>query len=1039
MKLSETSIRRPVFATVMALIIVLVGAVSYLQLQVREYPRIDEPVVNVTTSLTGASSEVIESQVTKPLEDSIAGIEGVDIVTSVSRAERSQITVRFKLTKSPEDAAADVRDRVSRVRGKLPDAIDEPVIAKVEADASPIVWLAFMSHTMSALEVTDVIDRIVKPRLQTVPGVAEVRISGDRAYSMRVWLDPDRLAAYRLTVQDVEDALRRQNLEVPAGRIESQQREFSVTARTDLRTPEQFRGIALKTVNGHTVRLSDVARVDESAASERSSVRLNGVPSVSAGVIRQATANPLEVSAGVREVLPRIQEELPEGLTVQQAHDGSVFIDRSIRAVYTTVAEAVVLVALVVFVFLRTLRASIIPLVTIPVSLIGAFALMSMFGFSINTLTLLALVLAIGLVVDDAIVMLENIYRHIEEGMAPFQAALRGTKEVSFAIVAMTLTLAAVYAPLAFTPGRTGRLFVEFALTLAGAVVVSGFTALTLTPMMCSKLLRHNPNPNRFDRMMESVLVWLTTRYGAALRWALARRWIVIGVMLLSAGASWVLFSGMKSELAPMEDQGVVRVTANSPDGATLDYTERYMREIEKIGMSYPEFDRIFILNGFPTVSQGIASMRTTDWTERERSTQELARLMQPRLMALPGVSAFPVTPPSLGGGFRERAVNYVIVTSESYANLAEVAETFLAEMDANPGIVQPDSDLRLNKPEIFIRVDRERAADAGVAVDQVARTIETMLGGRNVTRYQREAEQYDVIVQTAGAGRTTPEDIERLFVRGRADASGVAPMVPLSSLISVTESVSPRELNHFNQRRSVTLTANLAPGYALGEALEFMDATAARVLPPGYASELTGSTREFRASSGALGMVFALALLFIFLVLSAQFESFVDPLVILISVPLSMLGALAALKLSGGTLNVYSQIGLITLVGLITKHGILIVEFSNQLRQQGRSTLEAVVEGASLRLRPIMMTTGAMVLGALPLALAHGAGAESRRQIGWVIVGGMSLGTLLTIFVVPTVYTLFARAKVPGADNTPAQEGPLHPGHAEREPHATA
>ena len=1027
MKFSETSIRRPVFATVMALIIVLVGAVSYLQLQVREYPRIDEPVVNVTTDLKGASSEVIESQVTKPLEDSIAGIEGVDIITSVSRSERSQITVRFKLTKSPEDAAADVRDRVSRVRGKLPDAIEEPVIAKVEADASPTIWLAFMSETLTPLEVTDVVNRIVKPRLQTVPGVADVRVSGDRAYAMRVWLDPDKLASYRLTVQDVEDALRRQNLEVPAGRIESSQREFSVTARTDLRTPEQFGQVALKTSSGYTVRLRDVARIEQAAASERSSVRLNGVPAVSTGVIRQATANPLEVSAGVREILPKIQEELPEGLTVRQATDNSVFIERSIEAVYTTVAEAVVLVALVVFVFLRTFRASVIPLVTIPVSLIGAFGLMSMFGFSINTLTLLALVLAIGLVVDDAIVMLENIYRHIEEGMAPFQAALRGAKEVGFAIVAMTLTLAAVYAPLAFTPGRTGRLFVEFALTLAGAVVVSGFTALTLTPMMCSKLLRHNPNPNRFDRMMERVLVSLTSRYGAALAWTLQRRWLVIGVMLMSAGASGWLFTGMKSELAPMEDQGTVRVTANAPDGATLDYTERYMREIERIGMDYPEFDRTFILNGYPTVSQGIASMRTVDWEERDRSSQELARLMQPRLASLPGVSAFPVTPPSLGGGSRERAINFVIVTSDTYENLSRVSQQFLAAMNANPGIVQPDSDLRLNKPEIFIRVDRERAADAGVPVDQVARTIETMLGGRNVTRYQRDAEQYDVIVQTDRAGRTTPEDIDRLFVRGRADADGAAPMVPLSSLITVTESVSPRELNHFNQRRSVTITANLVPGYALGEALEFMDETAARLLPPGYSTELNGSTREFRSSSGALGLVFVLALVFIFLVLSGQFESFVDPLVIMLSVPLSMLGALAALQLAGGTLNVYSQIGLITLVGLITKHGILIVEFANQLRQQGRSTLEAVVEGASLRLRPIMMTTGAMVLGALPLAFAHGAGAESRRQIGWVIVGGMSVGTLLTIFVVPTVYTLLARRKVPGANNTPAEDGPMH------------
>ncbi|CAN7368002.1 efflux RND transporter permease subunit [Rhizobacter sp. LjRoot28] len=1024
MRISETSIRRPVFATVMSLLIILIGAVSFSRLQVREYPRIDEPVVNVTTRLTGASSEVIESQVTKVLEDSVAGIEGVDIITSVSRAEESRITARFKLDKSPEDAAADVRDRVSRVRGRLPDAIDEPVISKVEADATPTIWLAFSSDTLSPLVITDVLNRVVKPRLQTVPGVADVQINGDRKFSMRVWVDPDKLAAYQLTVQDVEDALRRQNLEVPAGRIESQQREFSVTAQTDLTTPEQFADVALKTVNGHSVRLRDVARVEEGPASERSSVRLNGKPAVSMGVIRQATANPLEVSAGVYAVLPRIQEDLPEGLVVQQANDNAVFIDRSVKSVYSTIAEAVVLVAVVVFVFLRTLRASIIPLVTIPVSLIGVFALMALAGFTINTLTLLALVLAIGLVVDDAIVMLENIFRHIEEGLSPFQASLKGAREVAFAVLAMTMTLAAVFAPLAFTPGRTGRLFVEFALTLAGAVIVSGFTALTLTPMMCSKLLRHNPNPNRFDRMMESWLVWLTGRYEVALRWTLGRRWLVLVVMAVSAGASWWLFSTTKSELAPLEDRGVVLASVNAPDGSTMAYTARYMQEIEKIGLQYPEFDRVFVVTGNPTVSQGVAFMRTTDWSVRDRSTQWLARDMLPKFGNLPGVSAFPVTPPSLGQGFRERAINFVIVTSDSYQNLAQVAQQIMAEMNKNPGIVQPDSDLRLNKPEIFIQVDRKRAADAGVPVDQVARAIETMLGGRNVTRYKREAEQYDVIVQTDVSGRTTPEDIERIFVRGRGDA-----MIPLSSLVEVRESVSPRELNHFNQRRSVTISANLAPGYALGEALTFMDDTAAKVLKPGYSTELNGASREFRSSSGALGLVFVLALLFIFLVLAAQFESFVDPFVIMLSVPLSMLGALGALQLSGGTLNVYSQIGLITLVGLITKHGILIVEFANQMRQQGLDTLEAVVTGAALRLRPILMTTGAMVLGALPLALASGAGAESRQQIGWVIVGGMTVGTLLTIFVVPTMYMLLARKNVPGeiAEASLDQPGTAH------------
>lgn len=710
---------------------------------------------------------------------------------------------------------------------------------------------------------------------------------------------------------------------------------------------------------------------------------------------------------------------MPTSVNVRVANDNAVFIERSIEAVYKTIAEAMLLVAVVVFVFLRHLRAAVIPLVTIPVSLIGTFALMALAGFTINTLTLLALVLAIGLVVDDAIVVLENIFRHIEAGMEPFQAALRGAREIGFAVVAMTLTLAAVYAPLVFTPGRTGRLFVEFALTLAGAVLVSGFVALTLTPMMCSQLLKHEAKPNRFDRTMEYLLGGLTRGYTAALRWVLSgQRWLVVLCMLASAAGSVWLFMNAKNELAPLEDRGVVVSNVNAPDGSTLAYTSRYLREIERIGMEYPEFDRVFTVGGNPTVSQGIAFFRAKDWSERDKTTIQLARELQPRLAGLPGVTASPITPPSLGQGFREKPLNFVIVTSDSYDNLARVSQQLMTEMAKNPGIVQPETDLRLNKPEIFLEVDRERAADAGVSVEQVARTVETMLGGRNVTRYKRDAEQYDVIVQTESTDRITPDQIDHLFVRGRNEV-----MLPLSSLVKVREAVSPRELNHFNQRRSVTLTANLAPGYSLGEALAFMDQAAQKVLKPGYATELAGSSREFRESSSALGLVFVLSALFIYLVLAAQFESFVDPLVIMTAVPLSMLGALLAMTWTGGTLNVYSKIGLITLIGLITKHGILIVEFSNQLRQEGQQTLDALIQASSMRLRPILMTTGAMVLGALPLALATGAGAESRQQIGWVIVGGMSLGTVLTLFVVPTVYSLLARRKVPGANQTPSTD----------------
>ena len=1029
MQLAEVAIRRPVFATVLSLLILLIGAVSYTRLAVREYPKIDEPVVTVSVRYAGASAEVIETQVTKPLEDSIAGIDAVDVLTSISRPEQAQISVRFRLEKDADTAAAEVRDRVSRVRNRLPQAIDEPVIAKVEADAFPVIWLAFSSDTRSRLEINDLVNRVVKARLQTVTGVADVRIFGERKYAMRVWLDADKLAAYKLTTQDVEDAIRRQNLELPAGRIESQQREFSVVSQTDLTTPAQFSDIVIKTVGGFSVRLRDVGRVEEGAADERSAVRLNGRPAISAGVIRQTTANPLELSKGVRDMLPRLQEDMPPDVKIDIANDNSVFIDRAVKSVYQTIVEAIALVALVIFVFLRTVRASIIPIVTIPVSLIGAFALMQLAGFSINTLTLLALVLAIGLVVDDAIVMLENIYRHIEEGMQPFAAAIHGAREIGFAIVAMTLTLAAVYAPLAFTPGRTGRLFVEFALALAGAVVVSGFVALTLSPMMCSLLLKHNPKPNWFDRNMERWLTALANGYGRLLRRVLTGwRWLVLLVMAGCAVAIGLLYPNMRQELSPLEDRGVILANINAPDGATLEFTDRYARQLEAIGQQYPEFDRIFANIGNPTVSQGSVVYRAVDWSERTRSTLDIARELQPKFNQLAGLNAFPVTPPSLGQGFRERPVNFVVQTSDSYENLNAVMRKLMDEVARNPGFVAPDVDLRLSKPELRIEVDRERAADMGVSVEAVARAIETMLGGRQVTRYKRDAEQYDVIVQTAVTGRSTPEDIDRIQLR--ASKNGVDAMVPLSALVKVHESVSPRELNHFGQRRSATLTSNLAPNYSLGEALAFLDTTANQVLKGGYTTDLNGISREFRSSQGALVIVFVLALLFIFLVLAAQFESFVDPLIIMFSVPLSMIGALLALQLTGGSLNVYSQIGLITLVGLVTKHGILIVEFTNQLRQRGEPMLDALVHASAQRLRPILMTTGAMVLGALPLALAHGAGAESRQQIGWVIVGGMSVGTLLTIFVVPTMYALLARQRVPGAKTTPVEAPHAEPAH---------
>jgi multidrug efflux pump len=702
--------------------------------------------------------------------------------------------------------------------------------------------------------------------------------------------------------------------------------------------------------------------------------------------------------------------------------DNTLFIDRSIKSVYKTIAEAIILVALVIFVFLRSLRASLIPLVTIPVSLIGAFALMSLAGFTINTLTLLALVLAIGLVVDDAIVMLENIFRHVEAGMKPFEAARKGSKEIGFAVIAMTMTLAAVYAPVAFTPGRTGRLFIEFALTLAGAVIVSGFVALTLSPMMCSIMLRHQQRHGLVYRVIENGLNAITTGYRKVLARTLATRWLVVLMYVVVIGALAWLATSMKKELAPTEDRGTIFTALTGPDGASLEYTEKYARRLEKIAEETKEIDRVFIVAGNPTVERGVAFFRTIDWSERKRSTLDMIKEMQPKMANIPGMLAFPNAPPSLGQSIRERPVSLVVLSNASYAELQNVVQQIVAEASKNPGLTNIDSDLRLNKPQVNVEVDRDKASDAGVQIETVGRTLETMLGGRNVTRFKKGSDQYDVIVQIQNGERDAPDDINNIFVRGLSKTGGPDQMIPLSSLLKVRETVAPRELNHFGQRRAVVISTNLANGYTQGEAIEFMEDTAKKILKPGYATDLSGSSREYRASSGSLALTFILALAFIYLVLAAQFESFIDPFIIMLTVPLSMAGALAALKLSGGTLNVYSQIGLITLVGLITKHGILIVEFTNQLREQGQALREAVIEAAVMRLRPILMTTGAMVLGALPLALATGAGAESRIQIGWVIVGGMSLGTILTLFVVPTFYTFLARKKEhQPVDATPA------------------
>jgi multidrug efflux pump len=1009
MTLSDLCIRRPVLATVMSLVIVLIGLVSFNRLTVREYPNVDRPVVLVETIWRGTSAQVLESQVTRVLEESIAGIEGIDFIRSITRQERSLVVVQFQLTRNQDTAAADVRDRVGRVRGRLPDEIEEPVISKSEADAQPIMYLAFSSDRHSQLEITDFADRVVKDRLQSITGVAEATIFGERRYAMRIWLDAARLAAYNLTPQDVETAVQSQNVEVPAGRIESQNVEFTVLSETDLKLPDQFGAVIIKDANGYPVRLRDVARVQLGPVDERVSVRFNGQSAVSLGIIKQAVANPLDISKGVREELPAIRDLLPEGMKVDVAYDSSIFIQASIDSVYRTIGEAVLLVVLVVFLFLRNVRATLIPIVTIPASLLGAFAIMYALGFSVNTLTLLAMVLAIGLVVDDAIVVLENIYRHIEEGMKPIPAAFKGIREIGSAVIGMTLTLAAVYAPIGFMSGTTGRLFTEFAWALAGSVLISGFVALTLSPMMCSRLLKHQEKHGFFYNLVERFLERLTTGYSAVLRGVLRFRFLVVLVGVAVAATSFFVFRTIKPELSPTEDRGTIISTFLGSEGATINYMERYAKQIEGILSKIPEAQAYFVVSGRPTLSQGISFTRLQPWDERERKQQQIVEELGKEFGKLPGVRAFATNPPSLGQNASSKPVWINIQASVPPAELNKMVEAVMAEAEKERSLANLDTRLKLNVPEIKVSVNRDKAADVGAQVETIGRTLETMLGGRQVTRFKQNAKQYDVIIQVGDVDRTNPDDLSKIYVRG---AQGQ--MIQLSNLVDVQESVAPRELTRMGQISAADINANVASGYSQGEALQALENAARRVLPTSVQIDYLGESREFKKASADIYFTFVLALLFIYLVLAAQFESFIDPLIIMLTVPLSMTGALLALKYGGGTMNIYSQVGLVTLVGLITKHGILIVEFANQLQEQGRSRFDAVVEASALRLRPILMTTGAMVLGAVPLAIATGAGAESRNQIGLVIVGGLLLGTLLTLFVVPTAYTLLARTHKP-------------------------
>jgi multidrug efflux pump len=1000
----------------MSLALLIFGIISVIRLPVREYPDTDPPIVSITTFYRGASPSVVETEITDILEEQLSTLEGIKTITSSSREQGSVITVEFELSREPNEAANDVRDRVSRVRGQLPREADDPIVEKLDVSAQPILWLALSSPKYSTLELSEVADVLLKERIQRLPGVGSVLIGGERRYAMRVWLDPQRMAAHGLTTQDVENAIRAGNAEIPGGRVEGSQREFAVRTRGELATPEGFAAIIVAQHGGELVRLSDVAVVKVGAEDERTVARYNGEPAVGLGIAKQAKASTIEVAKAVRDALPELSALLPSGQRLDVAYDSSTFIEQSLKEVRETLLLGMVLVVLVILSFLKSFRATLIPTLAIPVSIVGAFAVAYFLGYTVNILTLLALVLAIGLVVDDAIVVLENVYRHMEMGKPRLQAAFDGAREIGFAVLATTIALVAVFVPVAFLTGNVGRLFKEFGICVAAAVAISGFVALTLTPMLCSRMLRplHGTGKSWIARSFDAFFDWLHTFYEKTLRWALRHRFVTLGAAVLLLASSVLFIRLLPRELVPIEDRSVGFGFVIAPEGSTLEYTDGYMRKIEDILLPLPERAGLFTATGLGfggpgRVTNGFVFVRLKPRDERKRSQQQIVQELFPRLLGIPGVLAFLINPPSLGGRFTSSPVEYVL-EADSYEELQVGVRTLMGEASKLGYLVNMDTDLRLNKPELEIHIDRERAAGLGVSVTDIGSTLETLLGGRAVTNFKRGSKQYDVILQMRPEMRATPETIEAIYMRGQGG------LVQLANVVQVRESVAPKELNHFNRVRSATFTANLAPGTSLGQALNDLDRVAATQLPRGMKRELSGQSREFRESSGKLYFTFGFAIVFIYLVLAAQFESFVHPFTILLSVPLAVVGALASLFLFRQSLNIYSQIGLIMLVGLVTKNAILIVEFSNQLRARGIPLQDAVVQAAKIRLRPILMTSFTTIFGTLPLAIGLGAGAESRRPLGIAVDGGLLSSTFLTLVVVPLVYVLLARLTQPQA-----------------------
>src|SRR6266498_1147815 len=994
MKLSDTAIRRPVLASMLSAALVLFGVIGYTRLSVRELPDIDPPIISVTTVLPGANAQVVETAVTDVLEEELSTIQGIRTLSSQSSEQTSNITLEFTLDRPVDVAAQDVRDKVSRVRGRLPVDVLEPVIAKQSADAQPFFWLALSSDNYDLMQLSDVADRLVKARLQSLPGVGSAGIFGERRYSMRVWVQPEALSARGLTVQDIENAIAARNVEIPAGRIESTRREFSVRSLGELKTPQEFGEMVVASQGTQLVKLKDVARVELGPEDDRSIFRWKGTPSVAIGVVRQSKANLIDVARRIRAELPAIQQTLPVGVRLESAFDGSVFVTHSIDDARLTLLIAAILVVLIIFVFLRNVRATIIPGLAIPASIIATFAIMYFLGFSINNFTLLALTIAIGIVVDDAIIVLENAFRHQEElNESPEQAAVSGTNEIGFAVIATTIALVAVFSPLAFLTGTAGRLLSEFGIAVAGAVVISGFVALTLTPMLCAKILRMQHQHGKLFQLFERGFNALAERYTQLLRRAVDHRVAVLlgtlAVVVVSVFA-FLIFppTRLQNELIPEDDRGFFLVVVRGPEGASLPYTDGYVRQVEQIIGRTPGVNGYFtIVGGFAGgVNSAFVGVIMKDWGERKATVQQTVGGLFPQLMGISGVLAFPYAPGAIGFS---QPIQYV-VQNPDFAKLTDIMGPFVGRASQIKGLANVQTDLFVNKPELRVTFDRDRAEDLGVPVRDVASALQTFLGGRRVSTFTRNDKLYYVMVQLDPKDRATPSDMRGIYLRGKSGQ-----LVQLDALANVEEGVGARQINHFNRIPSFTLSASLLPGLAQGEALDSIDAVARQLLPPGTSTALSGESREYKESGSAVYFAFVIALIVVFMVLALLTPTFIGRL----------------LHFSGATMNLYSQIGMILLIGLVSKNSILLVEYTNQLREKGLDTVAAVLEAGRIRLRPILMTSVATIMGAVPVAIGVGAGSASRKPLGYAIVGGVFFSTALTLFIVPVAYVMIDNA----------------------------